>query len=102
LAADQTPIIYHNFSIRFDSIRPELGDPLPLRKRSKKKFHYAVKQFTTEQFLEIGLNNQWHIQLPTLTDLLKKLPESMKFDAEIKYSEEVPFWERNLLVDRIL
>jgi glycerophosphoryl diester phosphodiesterase len=106
LAADGTPVIYHDFYVHSDRLRPDVDRPV--HEGPAGAFDYAVKQFTTSQFLSLGQENEWHIPWQTFQELLTKLPSDLQFDVEIKYpfSSEfdgaVPYWERNELVDRTL
>jgi glycerophosphoryl diester phosphodiesterase len=63
LASDGTPVIYHDFYVHSNRLRPDVDRRV--HEGSAGTFDSAVTQFTTSQFLSLGQENEWHIPWQT-------------------------------------
>lgn len=105
LSKDHIPIIHHDFEITKKDKNPEIGQPV--REEPQGEYHYAINQYTVDQFKKAKLDLQWHVENPTFSELLRELPMDLKFDIEIKYpfqnfNKHIPYSERNEFLDTIL
>ncbi|KAH0790167.1 Glycerophosphoryl diester phosphodiesterase family protein [Histomonas meleagridis] len=106
LTSENTPVIHHDFYISYNEIKEDLGEPI--NNNPDGSHNYAIMQFNDVKFRDSKLHLKWNETLPTLKDMMTKLPKDLKFDIEIKYpflpkfNGFVPYKERNAFIDRIL
>ncbi|OHS93333.1 Glycerophosphoryl diester phosphodiesterase family protein [Tritrichomonas foetus] len=103
LTSENVPVIYHDFYIKSDKI----NHIEPLKTEIDGSLKYALRQLSTTEFENAGLQSQWKQKYLTYSELLQKLPNEMKFDVELKYPflekfKDVPYAERNFFVDQTL
>ena len=102
---DNIPVIFHDFTLKTnhdfkkaDYIKKENGIQ-----------EYAIRQLSLKQFKKTGMKTEFKTPHNSFHDLLVGLPEEIPFDVEMKsiYEEphlfdEVPYPDRNELIDSVL
>lgn len=84
MSRDGIPVIYHDMvGIHRDSPIPGLDKPHEITPDGR--YRYVIKQFSADQFQQTGLLTDFKAERATLAELLKKLPEKLAFNIEIKY-----------------
>jgi glycerophosphoryl diester phosphodiesterase len=107
MSKEGVPVIYHDMiGIIRDSPIPDVGEAHEVMRDGR--YRYVIQQFSEEEFRKTGLNTNFKTERSTFVDLLKKLPESLAFDIEIKYpsrekwNRSIPYPNINELVDKVL
>jgi glycerophosphodiester phosphodiesterase len=107
MSKDGVPVIYHDLiGIVHDGPIPGLGKPHEITKDGH--YRYVIQQFSEAEFRQTGLLTNFKTERTTFVDLLKKLPESLGFDIEIKYparwkqNTTIPYANMNEMIDAVL
>lgn len=102
---DGVPVIFHDWILKSDH---EYRGAEYIRKTNE-GIEYAVNQLTLKQFMKSGLRTEYKTPRCSFKDILVGLPIDIPFDIEIKsifeepqFFSEVPYPDRNVLIDSIL
>lgn len=76
-------------------------DDIPVVIHNNKYNEKDISEYTSDEFIKLGLSTQYKVKFSTYKKLLRTLPKDRKLDVEIKVKWD-EFYDRNHLVNRVL